>query len=169
MRTPRPGRGSAFARTRRGPARTRLPTPTAGTGGPRRRAEHGDRACRRRAGLHLADCVLPRQHVQLLEDDPEAGLLEHGCTRVAWRRGHELLAGADLPGQLELLDYLPQLEEHFAAGLVLRLEPWRYPEVQARPNQMVNWGSSGGQLRRNTRLLLARTSSVSQLSLGMWQ
>jgi hypothetical protein len=80
-------------------------------------------------------------------------------TAARWRRAMiELVARADLPGQLELLEYLPQLEEHFAANLVLRFEPWRYPEVQARLNQMVNWGSLDGQLRRNIRIVVARNT-----------
>ncbi len=68
----------------------------------------------------------------------------------------ELLYGAGLEGQRGLLEFLPQMEENFAASVVLRLEPWRYPEVRERLNEMVNWGHLGAQQRRNIRLVLSR-------------
>ncbi|MFI6096448.1 TIR domain-containing protein [Lentzea sp. NPDC051213] len=79
-------------------------------------------------------------------------------TAIRWRSAMTgLLSGTGLQEQLDLLGLLPRLEEHFAANVVLQLEPWRYPEVRSRLNEMVDWAHLGGQLRRNIRLVLANT------------
>ncbi|MFB9905637.1 TIR domain-containing protein [Allokutzneria oryzae] len=77
-------------------------------------------------------------------------------TAVWWRAAmSEVIGQATVDEQVHVLHSLAELDEQFAANIVLQMEPWRHAAVRHEMNALVDDPRVGDQLRRNLRLVLA--------------